>query len=135
MDTNPSIATFGIWTEGYHKFMECVNFQNTCLEGFKFTVNYSFEEISFLDTIVRLDKNGNIDTSLYRKPTDTYNYVLFNSAHPLSCKSAILYSQFLRIRRICTNLNDFDRHSNNMSVAFLKPGYPQNLVSEAIKKA
>ena len=49
---------------------------------------------------------------IYRKPTDTYNYVLFSSAHPLHCKLGIPYSQFLRIRRICTFLTDFDMGLN-----------------------
>lgn len=84
---------------------------------------------------MRFDKNGNIDTFLYRKPIDIYKYVLFNFAHPLSCKSEILYSQFLPIQSICTNFSDFDRKSTNMSVAFLNQRYSLNLVSETLKKA
>ena len=126
---------FGIWTHGIDEFTKFVEFLNTCVDGLKFTVEHSFEKISFLDTQVFIQPDRSLSTSLYRKPTDTYNYIRFNSAHPASCKMGIPYGQFLRIRRICTKLADFDHHSNEMAKAFKMRGYPSKLVDQALIKA
>ena len=126
---------FGLWTHGYEEFEKFIDYLNSRIDGLRFTVEYSFLEISFLDTIIKLHPNGTLTTSLYRKPTDTYNYVLYSSAHPTSCKLGIPYSQFLRIRRICSELSDFDHHSKNMALAFIQRGYPKDMVLEAQTKA
>ena len=36
----------------------------------KFTMEYSFEELSFLDILIK-NENGQIITDIYHKPTDT----------------------------------------------------------------
>ena len=45
------------------------------------------------------------------------------------------YSQFLRIRRICSSIDDFDEHALNMAKDFLRRGYPEFIVSNALIKA
>ncbi len=45
--------------------------------------------------------------TLYTKPTDSHSYLLYESCHPKHIMASIPYSQFLRIRRICTNWTDF----------------------------
>ena len=87
--------------------------------------------LDLLDTIIKLHPNGTLPTSLYCtccKPIGTYNYVLYSSALPTSCKLCIPYSQFLRIQRICSELSDFDNHSNNMALAFIQRVYPKDIV-------
>ena len=63
-------------------------------------------EISFLDVKVKLS-NGTISTSLYTKETDTLSYLDYSTCHPVSCKTSIPYSQFLSLRRICSDEDDF----------------------------
>ena len=126
---------FGIWPHGPQEFQKFVTHLNNCIDGLKFTFEISDKQISFLDTLVCLDKTGSLTTTLYRKPTDTYNYIRFDSAHPRSCKIGIPYGQFLRIRRICSNTSDYDRHANIMQDAFLQRGYPQDTVMQALIKA
>ena len=126
---------FGIWPHGIEEFNKFVEYLNSKVEGIKFVAHHSHSEISFLDTLVLLTETGSINTSIYRKPTDTYNYILYNSAHPTSCKKGIPYGQFLRIRRICTNLQDFEHHANEMADAFIQRGYPKQLVTDSLIKA
>ena len=84
------------------------------------------------DTIVKINPATNtVETDLYCKPTDSHNYLLYNSAHPKKCKESIPYSQFLRIRRICTNITDYDRHIVMLSKHFLRRGYPLILLESA----
>ena len=40
----------------------------------KFTYKISNEAVEFLDTTVHIDKNNQLQTKLYRKPTDRHNY-------------------------------------------------------------
>ena len=49
-----------------------------------------------------------IESTLYTKPTDSHAYLRYNSSHPRSCKDNIPYSQLLRIKKICSNINDYN---------------------------
>ena len=84
-----------------------ITHMNNCSTDIKFTTEKSTTEIAFRDTLVQL-KDNSIITNLYTKHTESHNYLFYDSAHPKLCKDSILYSQFLRIRRICTNKTDFD---------------------------
>jgi hypothetical protein len=51
----------------------------------------SIEKLPFLDVLVKL--NGDqIETDIYYKPTDSKQYLLFNSCHPKHTKHPILTS-------------------------------------------
>lgn len=52
-----------------------------------------------------------------------------------SCKKGIPYGQFLRVRRICSKLDDFDKHSISLATHFMRRGYPLNLIEDAFIKA
>ena len=79
--------------------------------------------------------DGSLTTDLYTKPTDSHNYLLYDSSHPLHCKNSMPYSQFLRIRRICSNLALFDKNANLLKGHFLRRGYPEDLIDKAKEKA
>ena len=68
---------------------------------------------------------------MYTKPTDSHNYLYYNSAHPQRCKDSIPYSQFLRVRRICTHNEDFDRNIIELCKHFLRRKYPLELLHQA----
>ena len=96
----------------------------------------SQSHVNFLDTTVRINPSNNrLETDLYCKPTDSHNYLLYNSAHPKKCKQSISYSMFLRIRRICTHIDDYDRHIVMLSKHFLRRGYPLDLLQTAAIKS
>ncbi len=112
-----------------------INDLNQCHHSIKFTAEVSNTSVNFLDTTVCLTKDGKLHTDLYCKPTDAHNYLRFDSAHPSHLKRGIPYSQFLRVRRICTNTVDFDKHANTLSEHFERRKYPPNLISEALQRA
>jgi len=123
---------FLIWQHSLEELDLFVNHMNTRMESIKFTKEVSKIQVNFLDTIVKINQDNNtIETDLYCKPTDSHNYLLYNSAHPKKCKESIPYSQFLRIRRICTNIEDYDRHIVMLSKHFLRRGYPLKLLETA----
>ena len=45
-----------------------------------------------------------------------------------------MYSQGLRVKRICSENEDFLRHIREMKLWFLKRGYPENIVDQELGK-
>jgi hypothetical protein len=90
--------------------------------------------LPFLDTLVTA-KNESLHTSIYYKPTDSHSYLLYTSHHPMSTKNAIPYSQFLRLRRICSDDEDFRKQCELMK-GFLKAKlYPERVIDMGMLRA
>ena len=90
--------------------------------------------MNFLDTTVKKDKEGNVSTDLYQKPTDTHPYLHWTSAHPPHLKHSIPYSQALRLRRICSHSETLKNRIEEYSIYFLACGYKQNTVLNEMQK-
>ena len=120
--------------------------QCTCLEleqfidyvcnfhpALQLTFTISELELPFLD--IKLSINGSgIQTSVYYKETDTHNYLHHTSFHPQHCKQAIPYSQFLRLRRICSNDDDFKNKAEKMRSFFSKRSYPEQRLNDDLQR-
>ena len=68
----------------------------------KLTYSYSTSIVNFLDVTAKVKKNGTLPTTLFAKPTSSYQYLRAKSGHPLHTIKALPKSQFVRIRTICT---------------------------------
>ena len=66
---------------------------------------------------------------MHYKATDTHNYLHHTSLHPDHCKQAIPYSQFLRLRRISSDNDDFAARATEMKAFFQARGYPEALLN------
>ena len=87
-------------------------------------------QLPFLDLCLK-PTSDRLLTSIYYKETDTHSYLNYTSSHPARCKNSIPYSQFLRLRRICSEENDFEIKSKEMANFFRTRGYPSNMVQRA----
>jgi hypothetical protein len=123
---------FMIWTHGQDNLNQFLENLNNCHDTIKFTVEHSTSSVNFLDTTVLLDKDGSLYTDLYCKPTDTHNYLSYDSAHPTHTKTSLPYSQFLRVRRICSRIEDFDSNAIMIAKHFKRRGYPNDTIEEAL---
>lgn len=70
---------------------------------------------------------------MYCKRTDRKSFLPIDSEHPKLLKVNILYSQALRIIRICTTLRDFKHHYKELKQWFLEQGYDSELLNKQIK--
>ena len=86
--------------------------------------------MDFLD-VTTYRNDDKILTRLFCKPTDSHSYLEFNSCHPPQNKNSIPYSQHLRIRRNCSEWEDFMQNGLKLSAYFSIRGYPVELVSKA----
>lgn len=71
---------FFIWPHRKENLDDFLDFINNYHETIKFTAEVSEEEVTFLDTRVKLTPNGELYTDLFVKPTDKSNYLHFKSA-------------------------------------------------------
>ncbi|XP_064633637.1 uncharacterized protein LOC135491594 [Lineus longissimus] len=126
---------FAIFTHTREQVDGFVNTLNSQHPTIKFTAEISDSSVNFLDTTVNLLPTGELYTDLYVNPTDSHNYLLYSSAHVASCKQGIPYGQFLRVRRICSRLEDFEHHSLILAQHFARRGYPNQLIEESLIKA
>ena len=53
-------------------------------------------------------------TDLFVKPTDTHQYLDLSSSHLYRCKKGLPYSQALRLSRICSDNENFNKRCNNL---------------------
>jgi hypothetical protein len=91
-------------------------------------------ELPFLDILIK--KQGtHIVTDIYHKPTDTKQYLHFNSSHERHIKINLPYSL---ARRICTIIKDNELRINRLEElmqSLLQRGYPDKLIRDGISKA
>ena len=126
---------FAIWTKGHESLNQFHDFINSQHSSIKFTMEKSPEKVIFLDTWVKIGENNKLEVELYSKPTDTHNYLHFSSYHQSHTKRAGPFGQFLRVRRNCTKVEDYDKHSSTMKKHYLERGYPSKHVEAARKIA
>ena len=85
---------------------------NNIEPSIQFTVERETErKISFLDFTVCRQDDGQLSTKVYRKPTHTERYFLFDSYHPAALKRAVLKSLTDRAKAIPSSV---DQQSKEM---------------------
>ena len=105
-----------------------INSVNSFHPALKYSWEISENFLPFLDIKLSVNDNG-LSTSVHYKPTDSHNYLLHSSSHPQQVKKAIPFSQFLRLRRLCSDDTDFNNKCEEMCQLFKKRGYPDSAVT------
>ena len=100
---------------------------------FKYTWEISKTGFSRYQSLY-MSGNG-LCTSVHYKPTDSHSYLLHSSSHPFHVKHSIPYSQFLRLRHLCSDESDFSNKSKEMCQFFEKRGYPASVIQAAHHRA
>ena len=125
---------FAIWTYDHYSLHQFFEHMNIIHPTIKFEMSQSRDRIPFLDTLVLLNNRGDLQTTLYKKPTDASPLLHAASFHPSSCKTGVIYSQALRYRRIISNDDDFAHHLENLQTILIKRGYNIGLISDIFAK-
>ncbi|XP_046583490.1 uncharacterized protein LOC124290731 [Haliotis rubra] len=88
-------------------------------------------QIPFLYVLVSRTDSNQLQSSVYRKPTHTNQYVHYQSNHPPRVKSGIISTLTRRANNICsTNLHDEINHLKEVFVSLNH--YPPQLVNRTI---
>ena len=110
-----------------------ISFVNDFHPAFQYTFEVSEESVNFLDINLSITSNE-IRTSVFYKETDSHSYLKYGSYHPRSCKDAIPFSQFLRLKRLCSDEKDFRCKEKEMGNFFLARDYPLDIIEKAKAK-
>ena len=76
-----------------------------------------------------------METDLYVKPTDSHQHLKSSSCHPFHYKKGIPYSQALRLNRICSETNSFDKCCNDLEIFPLERGCSSKFVRKEMLRA
>ena len=114
---------------------EVIRFMNNMHPTIKFTFQYSHHQIAFLDTMVYIDDQRKLQTTIYRKPTDKMCLLHFNSNHPLHMKESIIYSQAIRYCTIISDDRNLDLELQTLAKTLLARNYPLEMIQKNFSKA
>ena len=84
---------FTIWPHGEECFESFIEQINSMHSTIKFTTEWSYRSVSFLDVKITLNEEGRLITDLYTKPTDTHHYL-----HRQSCYRIIIYTVHVTVK-------------------------------------
>ena len=124
-----------VWqTDSEEKLDRFLEDLNNFHPNLKFTYEKSKDNINFLDVAIKI-KEGKLITDLYCKPTDGHQYLHYDSCHADHIKRSIIFSQTLRLKRICSEKNDLNAHVEDLKKWFHRRGYPDSVVKEQVERA
>ena len=110
-------------------------------EAIKFTMDTSDTQIPFLVVLIKAEINKfnanitDIETDIYHKPTDNFNYFPFNSCAPNHIARNIPYNLARRIAKIVSSKKTRNLRLQELKPRLLKKKYPLKLILDSIKGA
>nr|VZI29602.1 unnamed protein product [Spirometra erinaceieuropaei] len=85
---------------------------NAVFPDIKFTREEEQEQqLPFLDVLVRRNLNGELETTVYRKATNTTQLLIFHRNHPVAHKRSCVKTLFKRIQTHCSKPEDRAREA------------------------
>ncbi|CAF4858223.1 unnamed protein product [Rotaria socialis] len=85
--------------------------------------------VNFLDLNME-NKNGQLITMVYQKPSYEPYYLPFNSIHPLHMKKNIPFAMLLRAFRYCSTFETYLNEREKLRMALLLNKYPNKIIDE-----
>ena len=119
-----------IWPHGMNSLIKFIEHLQTVHPTIKFTSDISETRISFLDLTIYIEQSK-LHTQLYTKPTDRDMYLNYFSEHPMSLNKSIPYSQFLRLKKIHSEIQYLLEAQIHMYLFFRLRDYPHDIILEA----
>ena len=120
--------------ENNHDLDNFYNKMNTIHPNLQFTLERpNNDKLPFLDTEIKKIKNQ-LQTSVYRKPTDTNLIIQYTSTCPKSWKLGLINFYLNRALNISSNILTFEEELFKIKNLLLKNQYPKQLIENKINK-
>ena len=126
--------TFVIHKEGNKQgFLQHINSVDPAI---RFTVEDNKEDgsIPFLDTIVKPEVDGSLSITVYRKPTQTDQYLQWDSHHHLSAKFSVIQTLSHRASTMCSNPELLQKEKEHLRKALTNCKYPKWALDKVEKR-
>ena len=123
----------GFYKGNSEEFKNWIDLVNNKLAPFALHIDESTicetnQFIPFLDIQFCFNSEGQLQTDLYTKPTDSRSYLNFASAHPRHTFQGIIYSGCFRLRRIINDQDRLEKRLKELGECFKSAGYPVHLI-------
>lgn len=125
---------FLIWDKQDGEVSTITNLMNDLDSKLSFTCDNEGDSVTFLD-IKLIKSNNEIITDIYYKPTDTKQYLEYNSSHPRHTKNNIPFSLARRICTIVSNTELRDQRLKELSTFLQERKYPITIINHGISLA
>ena len=125
--------TFCIWEHGKEDLDKFLNTLNAYDHNIKFTME--LEEagrLAFLD-VMCLKKATKIETTIYRKPTTTFQLLHSSSSHNIAQKEGVIQCLVHRALNICS-ANRLDEELKLLNEIFLANGYKKETIERRMNQ-
>lgn len=126
---------FAIYRGSEDEIKDHITHLNSLHHTIKFTSEINRDSIDFLDVTVFRGPNNKILTKVFVKPTNTGQYLHASSFHPRHQIQSIAFSQAIRLRLICSLIQDFDSASNSLLKNLTLCGHNHHKTKLAIARA
>ncbi|KAM9331066.1 vomeronasal type-2 receptor 26-like [Gastrophryne carolinensis] len=117
------------------RFNEYLDHLNTNNINIFLTAQISSKQVTFLDLMIMTVGDCTLRTGLYRKETAVNLLLHYESFHLTSLKQGIPMGQFLRVRRNCSNDEEFEQQAGDLVQRFRRRGFPKVVVERALSRA
>ena len=93
-------------------------------------IHFTYEDpkedgsIPFLDMLIIPDEEGRLNTTVYRKPTHTDQYLHWDSHHAITSKCSVIGTLYHRARTVCSNPNQLQKEEKHLFKSLRKCKYP-----------
>ena len=102
---------------------------NNLEPSIKFTMKTENDnQLPFLDTLIQRSKNGELSSSIFRKPTHTDRYLNFRSDHLLQHKRAVLDTLMHRAVTLPSHKLEKRKEIKYIKIALKKNSYPSRIL-------
>ena len=97
-------------------------------------INYHiYESVEFLDVLIE-NNQGQLKTSVFRKPAAEPYILPYISDHPHHIHSNTIDTALLRAIRFCSDIETFHNERLNTEIALLLNGYPPKFINHHFKQ-
>ncbi|BHF62151.1 hypothetical protein SprV_0100513200 [Sparganum proliferum] len=90
------------------------------------------EQLPFLDVLVTRTPNGELNTTVYRKATNTTRILNYHSDHPMAHKRSCVRTLFQRVKTHCSEPEGRVRELRHLRDQLARNGYPNSFVSRCL---
>ncbi|CAF4204177.1 unnamed protein product, partial [Rotaria sordida] len=97
-------------------------------ENIKLSENVGFIT-DFLDLHIE-NKDGQLFTTVFQKPSYEPYYLPFNSVHPIHMKKNIIFTMLFRALRYCSTFQEYLNEREKLRMALLLNKYPNKFIDE-----
>ena len=122
-------------SQNIHDFLSRINKWHP--SHIRFTIEHEQNnQLAFLDVLVTRDRHSNqYTTTIYRKPTNTNLYLLYESNQCRQYKISLIRTLVIRICLICSSETLKNIELDQMKKTLNENGYPPHLVRRGIREA